>query len=149
MIFEGTKRDFRAAGGRIKDERLEREERPRRDARPGRPGADERPRRDRDAKGRRDERPDRAPRREKSGERFGSKPGERFGGRPGERPERPARDNNRRDDSAEEAPRERKPLSLRGFGRTPSISADKEIVLNRPVWRTRKKKNTDNNDNKE
>ena len=92
---------------------------------------------------------DRAPRREKPGERFGSKPGERFGGRPGERPERPARDNNRRDDSAEEAPRERKPLSLRGFGRTPSISADKEIVLNRPVWRTRKKKNTDNNDNKE
>ncbi len=151
VIFEGTKRDFRAAGGRIKDERPEREERPRRDARPGRPGADERPRRDRDrdTKGRRDERPDRAPRREKPGERFGSKSGERFGGRPGERPERPARDNNRRDDSAEEAPRERKPLSLRGFGRTPSISADKEIVLNRPVWRTRKKKNTDNNDNKE
>ncbi len=61
VIFEGTKRDFRAAGGRIKDERPEREERPRRDARPGRPGADERPRRDRDrdTKGRRDERHDR------------------------------------------------------------------------------------------
>ena len=35
----------------------------------------------------------------------------------------------------------RRPLSL---GRQPSISADKEIVVNRPVWRTRKKHNNDN-----
>lgn len=37
-----------------------------------------------------------------------------------------------------------RPLRLDLLGRQPSIPADKEIVLNRPVWRVRKKNRTDN-----
>ncbi len=54
--------------------------------------------------------------------------------RPGRRSERPE---GRRDASTPK-PEGRRPISL---GRQPSIGADKEIVINRPMWRTRKKNN--------
>lgn len=101
LIFEGTKRSFRAGGGRIKDERpAPAKERP---ARKQRDKRDDHPRRD-------------------------------FKPREGAKS---------RESRAEAPERERRPLDLKRLGRTPKISADKEIVVNRPVWRARRKKNDD------
>lgn len=130
VIFEGTKRDFRAGGGAIKRERPERPER-------------ERP-----------ERPERGPRRDGDG-RFGGwrfekgKPFDRKNDRKdGDRkPFERKFDRNpfRREDG--EDGRERRPFDLSRLGRQPSIPADKEIVL-RPAWRTRRRK-TDESENNE
>ncbi len=126
VIFEGKKADFRARGGAIKEER--REERPKnnrfsRNDRPERRKDDGRERRP-FGKGREEDRP----RRRNFDER---PPKRRFDD---DRPER------RRDGEHDaDAPKERRPLRLDRLGRQPSIPADKEIVLNRPMWRTRKK----------
>ncbi len=85
VIFEGTKRDFRAGGGRIKEER------------------------------------------------------------PAAHPERKGAFRDRRDEDIN-APREHRPLNLKRLGSMPSIPADKEIVVNRPMWRTRKKKADEDSD---
>ena len=101
VIFEGSKRDFRAGGGKIKEERRT------------------------------------APRKAST---KGKKDGER-------RPERKSRPDERkpferkpRIEGEAAAQKERRPLDLKRLGRTPSIPADKEIVVNRPAWRARKKK---------
>ena len=138
VIFAGKKADFRAAGGAIKDEVESKPERraPRKgprderagDRRPDRQGGFRKDRRDRD------DRPDRQDRR-------GERPArDERRGKPRFERERPAR-------AEEERPaKERRPLRLDRLGRQPSIPADKEIVLNRPAWRVRKK-NQGNNDN--
>lgn len=123
MIFAGKKKEFRQGGGRIKDERPEapRKDKDRgpRDRKFDKDSGDRRPRKfDRDDKGPRGSRESRE-------------------GREGRE---------RRDFRSPKAPGQQRtegrwPLSL---GRQPSISADKEIVVNRPVWRTRKKHNNDN-----
>ena len=118
VIFEGTKRNFRAAGGRIKDE-----DRPARKAAPkGRKDGERRPF---DRKPRTDDRKpfDRKPRTDDR--------------RPADR--KPF-DRKPRTDAEATEKKERRPLDLTRLGRTPSISADKEIVVNRPAWRARKKK---------
>lgn len=118
VIFEGTKRNFRAAGGRIKDE-----DRPARKAAPkGRKDGERRPF---DRKPRTDDRKpfDRKPRTDDR--------------RPADR--KPF-DRKPRTDAEAPEKKERRPLDLNRLGRTPSISADKEIVVNRPAWRARKKK---------
>ncbi len=149
VIFAGSKRDFRQSGGRIKDERPDRkkEDRPRDDRR-----RQERP----DRRGPR-EAGERGGRRENGGPRDFRKPRERRDDRePREprgfkSPRGPKPFDGRRDggESAEKAAapkvQGRRPVSI---GRQPSIPADKEIVVNRPMWRTRKKQNpeTDKND---
>lgn len=116
VIFEGTKRDFRAAGGRLKEERqpaarkAPRDRKDSRDRRPANPGS-RRP-------GKPGKPGDHCPAKPDDNQKYGCKP--------------------RRDESGE-TPREHRPLDLKRLGRTPSISADKEIVLNRPAWRARKK----------
>ncbi len=118
VIFEGTKRNFRVAGGRIKDE-----DRPARKAAPkGRKDGERRPF---DRKPRTDDRKpfDRKPRTDDR--------------RPADR--KPF-DRKPRTDAEAPEKKERRPLDLNRLGRTPSISADKEIVVNRPAWRARKKK---------
>ncbi|MDE6120939.1 MAG: RNA methyltransferase [Muribaculaceae bacterium] len=118
VIFEGSKRDFRSGGGKIKDENRPDRKKERRPARPAsRDSRDSRPARGNDQRRQRpaDRRDAAAP----AGER--------------RRPARP---------SAEEAGAEknsRRPLDLKRLGRTPSISADKEIIINRPSWRKRRK----------
>lgn len=112
VIFEGTKRDFRKSGGRIKDERPTREERPK----VRRPQDGDKPRFPRKGE------PKGAPRAALKGAH--------------EAPAKPAP----RATEETEAPKERRPLNLNRLGRTPSISADKEIVVNRPAWRARKPK---------
>lgn len=123
IIFEGNKREFRAAGGKLKKER---------------PVAE---------KSRSDRR-----RKETPGERFGRafrKDGDRPARKDGDRPfrktgDRPFRKEGDREGAQanENAERRRKLV----VGRQPSISADKEIVLNRPAWRVRKNK-SDNTEN--
>lgn len=116
VIFEGTKRDFRKSGGRIKDERPARESRP---------------------KARRAQDGDK-PRFARKGEPKGASKGEfRKGPRPAAKPVGKSAP---RTAEGEEAPKERRPINLKRLGRTPSISADKEIVVNRPAWRARKPK---------
>ena len=118
VIFEGTKRNFRAAGGRIKDE-----DRPARKAAPkGRKDGERRPF---DRKPRTDDRKpfDRKPRTDDR--------------RPADR--KPF-DRKPRTDAEAPEKKARRPRDLNRLGRTPSISADKEIVVNRPAWRARKKK---------
>ncbi|MDE6134684.1 MAG: hypothetical protein K2F79_03830, partial [Muribaculaceae bacterium] len=118
VIFEGSKRDFRSGGGKIKDESRPDRKKERRPARPAsRDSRDSLPARGNDQRRQRpaDRRDAAAP----AGER--------------RRPARP---------SAEEAGAEknsRRPLDLKRLGRTPSISADKEIIINRPSWRKRRK----------
>lgn len=114
-IFAGNKSDFRKAGGRIKEERAERPVRDRDSRASGRPGRSDR-------KERGDKRPfrggkDSAPARE--------------------RRERPVQTEARVGASFKK-PSLRRTIST---GRQPSIPADKEIVVNRPMWRTRKKQN--------
>lgn len=111
VIFEGTKRDFRSAGGKIKEERPEKKKE-RRPAAAG--GADRRRKFD---GGRHD---------------GGKRP---FG--KGDRADRTER-KPRTDEGAPQA-QGRRPLDLKRMGRTPSIPADKEIIINRPTWRKRKK----------
>lgn len=118
VIFEGTKRDFRAAGGKIKEER---EEKPRREFR-----KDTRPRKDGD-KPRKDFN---KPRKD------GDKPRKSF--------DKPRKDFDkpRREDvdrpyilSDKDAPaRPKKP-----FERKPSLPAENEVVLRRATWRVRRK----------
>jgi len=151
MIFTGNKRDFRAGGGRIKEEHEERNIRVKHDDRPrrfrdnedgehefrGKRGfRDDKPRRFRDnedrerrpSKGRRDER-------DFKGKRtFRDDKPRRF------RDERQERDK-RFNDERKEKPTGRRNLSI---GRQPSIPADKEIVINRPAWRVRKSKQNEN-----
>lgn len=127
VIFEGKKKDFRAGGGAIKEEKNGNE--PRRADRGRKPWqkgarAADTPR-DRTPRGKREE-----------------APGERF---------RKAWD--RRDarypDSEPREPREHRPLDLSRFGKQPSIDPSKEIVI-RPAWRTRKRKDSpENPENKE
>lgn len=131
VIFEGSKRDFRAGGGSIKDERSGdwRRDTGTRDRRFG----DKRGDRDRRSYGRKPfggEKP--YGRKPFDGEKpYGRKP---FGGKGGER-------------RAEgDEPRERRPFDLSRLGRQPSIPADKEIVL-RPAWRTRRHRTDDNTPN--
>ena len=125
VLFEGSKRSFRKAGGAIKEERVER--RPKRN---NTPTDNDRPY----------SRPRPDSRRSEAG-RPGNGRFEKFENKRNEnRPERhPAQDS--------KAPEEntRRPLRLSSLGKKPSIPASKEIVLN-PTWRARKKKNTDNTD---
>lgn len=128
MIFEGSKRQFRKAGGSIKEERPERpvrEDRTREDRKPFR-GKFDRPAGPRGKFG--------------SDRSFGGKPGRfdrdkaagpRFG--------RKDADKAPRERSAEDG-REHRPLDLRRLGRQPGIPESKQIVL-RPAWRTRKPRN--------
>ena len=124
-IFEGKKREFRQAGGSIKDKAPER--------------APRRPRERDDERG---------PRRFKDGKpgerkpKFGAPKADRKPKFEGKRPDRRERADERADAPKQQG---RRPISL---GRQPSISADKEIVINRPMWRSRKKNNpeTDKND---
>lgn len=104
VIFEGTKRDFRKGGGRIKEDRPVREARPK--ARSRQEGDKPRFARKSEPKG--------AP-------KSSAKPAPRIAETP-------------------EAAKERRPINLNRLGRTPSIPADREIVVNRPAWRTRKPK---------
>lgn len=128
MIFEGSKRQFRKAGGSIKEERTERparEDHAREDRKPFRGKFD------RTA----------GPRGKFGSDRpFGGKPGRfdrdkaagpRFG--------RKDADKAPRERSAEDG-REHRPLDLRRLGRQPGIPESKQIVL-RPAWRTRKPRN--------
>ncbi|MDE5629591.1 MAG: RNA methyltransferase [Muribaculaceae bacterium] len=142
VIFEGSKRDFRAAGGRIKEEK-EPERRK------------ERPARNRDERGGRGERAPFKGKRDERGGKRGERPerggrperGERapFKGKRGERPERRGEEGRRHRDEIEELGGR---LRLRPAypERKPSLGADKEIVINRPAWRKRKK-DIDNNEN--
>ncbi len=142
VIFEGSKRDFRSAGGKIKDdqprekkerrpakgERGERPARSQRKADGDRPGRERREFKDRREAGAGKERRDFKDRRPKNDAR----------------PERPERKPRPAETGEAGEERTRRPLDLKRLGRTPSISADKEIVINRPAWRQRKKK--DNNE---
>ncbi len=157
VIFEGRKDAFRAAGGSIKAERAEtltpKERRAQRKARFTRENdRDERKERrgdkERRGKDRREDK-DRGQRRW----REDGEPRERRGDRDFRDRERRDRDRGSRqwrDDSEPrerrerrgeegESRRERRPLDLSRMGRQPQISADNEIVLNRPAWRVRKK----------
>lgn len=118
MIFEGSKRQFRKAGGSIKEERPERparEDRTREERKPfrGKFGSD------RPFGGK----PGRFDRDKAAGSRFGRKDADKA---PRER-------------SAEDG-REHRPLDLRRLGRQPGIPESKQIVL-RPAWRARKPRN--------
>ena len=121
VMFAGNKKSFRASGGRIKDLNSN-----------GRPDRKKRA----DAGDRRERRPfDR----NKKGA-FDRK--DKFAGR--DRAERPAR----KDERTAKPQEGRRPFRLGGKPTMPSISPDKEIVINRPAWRTRKKHddNTENTD---
>lgn len=130
IIFEGTKREFRQSGGRLKDEQAVRKEKPRRperdrgskrDDRPDRKGRENSPfRGDRDKKGFKGDR-DRAYK-EKGFKERRIKDGD-------------APKNTERTDMEK---RERRPIDLNRLGRGPRLSAENEIVL-RPAWRSRKK----------
>lgn len=128
MIFEGSKRQFRKAGGSIKEERPERparEDRTREERKPFR-GKSDRPAGPRGKFG--SDRP------------FGSKPG-RFDRDKAAGPRFDRKDGGKapRERSAEDG-REHRPLDLRRLGRQPGIPESKQIVL-RPAWRTRKPRN--------
>ena len=128
MIFEGSKRQFRKAGGSIKEERPERparEDRTREERKPFRGKFDR-------AAG---------PRGKFGSDRpFGGKPG-RFDRdkAAGSRFGRKDADKAPRERSAEDG-REHRPLDLRRLGRQPGIPESKQIVL-RPAWRARKPRN--------
>ncbi|MDE6464992.1 MAG: RNA methyltransferase [Muribaculaceae bacterium] len=117
VIFEGSKRQFRAGGGAIKRERPERDARP---SRPRKPVSD----RNGDDSARRPYRP----RKQYESDRADT---------PSTRPFR------RRESEGEKTEKqERRPLNLSRLGRQPSIPESKEIVL-RPAWRARRKKDND------
>lgn len=138
LIFEGSKKDFRAAGGRIKDEaRFAPRKAARKDFRQRetsergeRSGASRRPF-GKDARkprpyGKTEER--REPARDRRTERFDRERTDR---------ERTLRD--RENLTPEERMELRhRPIDLSRLNRQPSIPADKEVVINRPVWRRRK-----------
>ncbi len=163
VIFEGRKDAFRAAGGSIKAERAEnptpKERRAQRKARFTRDNErdDRKPRfgRDKDRDGRKPrfgrdkDRDGRKPRFDRDKDRDDRKPRfdrdkdrddrnkERKGGY--ERRGDKAASHTRRDDFASRERKERRPLDLSTIGRKPQISAENEIVVNRPAWRVRKK----------
>lgn len=114
VIFEGSKRDFRSAGGKIKEERPDKKKE-------RRPAADKR--------------------------RNGTAPRDGDPKHPGvrgdRRPPRDERERKPRTDEPRPQTQERRPLDLKRMGRTPSIPADKEIIINRPTWRKRKKDQAD------
>lgn len=154
VIFEGSKREFRAGGGRIKDEERRaaapRERRSKRD--------DDNKRREfkrdfkrddrrRDDKreprhfGRRDDKRDF----KRDDRRRDDKREPRHFGRDEERRDfrrreavRPDKDRGNREVGEDRGERRHRPIDLGRLGRGPQIPADKEIVLDRPVWRRRK-----------
>ena len=118
VMFAGNKKTFRAEGGRIKDEKK----------------AERKPER----KPRFNDR-ERKPMRK--GGNMAGKPAGRPAGKPGEQ--------RRRSVEAPAASESgRRPFRMNSRPQMPSIPADKEIVINRPAWRTRKKRedNTEKND---
>lgn len=135
VIFAGRKDQFRAAGGTIKSERP--------DNSAGKPASKGAPRRDKNRPGEDRRSADRKP-------RTGTAPNARKNGHPD-------RKDGRKDDRRE-APRGASKQRPEGrldtisgrrtitVGRKPSISADNEIVVNRPMWRVRKK-HTENPEN--
>lgn len=184
VIFEGTKKDFRAAGGKIKEERSERPGSSRKFSDRRAPGASGRRQ---DGERRFNRHPDDGGKpfgRRKAEDKFGRREdGGRFGRRSGEdrsfgkKPFRTAKDagearaprhfgrsdapgdkrfgrsdnpadkrfgrrpdfenrENRGGENPEERPH--RPLDLSKLGRGPQLSADKEIIINRPAWRRRK-----------
>ncbi len=124
VIFEGTKRNFRAGGGRIKDEFKEK-----RSERPARKFGDKKFD-DKKFEGKKFE-----------GKKFEGKrfEGKKFGDRKVE---------SRREDFRSDEPRERRPFDLSRLGKQPSIPEEKAIVL-RPAWRVRKNKADNNSENTE
>lgn len=130
LLFAGNKKTFRAEGGKLKDER--RAERPER-----KPRFNDRNRR-KDGKDSRTGKPSDKRRGDDRRKplRDGAKPAAKFGGKRTERPQEKEQENGR------------KPFRMSATPQMPSIPADKEIVLNRPAWRTRKKRdeNSENND---
>ena len=130
LLFAGNKKTFRAEGGKLKDER--RAERPER-----KPRFNDRDRR-KDGKDSRTGKPSDKRRGDDRRKplRDGAKPAAKFGGKRTERPQEKEQENGR------------KPFRMSATPQMPSIPADKEIVLNRPAWRTRKKRdeNSENND---
>lgn len=146
VIFEGRKDAFRAAGGSIKAERAEnltpKERRAQRKARFTRDSDRDERRERRGDKDRRDKGRDRKPRFDRDKDRDERKP--RFD-READRRSRKWRDEGepreRKERRSEEGEsrRERRPLDLSRIGRQPQISADNEIIINRPAWRVRKK----------
>ena len=122
VIFAGNKSDFRKAGGRIKEERTERPVR----------ATDRRGGNDRNSRGGKDDRRGRNDRGDRRPFRGGKEAAPAK-----ERRERPVQG------EAREPKDFKKPAGRRmiSTGRQPSISADKEIVVNRAMWRTRKKQN--------
>lgn len=130
VMFAGNKKTFRASGGRIKNLNSnghpERKKRPATDDRKNKNRKNNFDRKDKDRKedfGQRDRR-------------------DRFVKR--DRDERPAR----KEDHQVKPQDGRRPFRLGNKPTMPSISADKEIIMNRPAWRTRKKHddNTENTD---
>lgn len=127
VIFEGKKADFRAKGGSIKDKKQ-----PTRTAKPT-----DKPRRKETSR--------------KNGSEKSRKSEERQRRNIAERPFGASTPT--KNDDRQERTDGRRPLRLELFGRQPSIPADKEIVVNRPVSRVRKKKQnnsentTDKSDN--
>lgn len=156
MIFEGSKRDFRRAGGKIKDEVPEnlKSDRKRRKPAPAkrrfddsdrpfeRKGFDKKRRFDDGERGfgGKDKK-----RRDGGDESRGRKPSRFAGDKPfdkrrayEDRPERPSRHFTREDAPAQDGSERHRPLDLRKFGRQPQIPVEKEEVVNRPVWRKKK-----------
>lgn len=154
VIFEGSKRNFRAAGGRIKDEvkdkRSERQPRKFSDRKSddrmfdGKKSGD-RKFKDRKFEGKKFEG------KKFEGRKFEDKKfeGRKFEGKKfeGRRPEFSERQP-RHDQYSSEQPREHRPIDLTRLGKQPSIPADKAIVL-RPAWRVRKNKSDNNSENTE
>lgn len=128
MIFEGSKRQFRKAGGSIKEER------------PERPAREDRTREDRKPFRGKFDRPAAPSGKFGSDRPFGGKPS-RFGRDKAAGPRFGCKDADKapRERSAEDG-REHRPLDLRRLGRQPGIPESKQIVL-RPAWRTRKPRN--------
>ena len=130
VIFEGKKKAFRAAGGAIKDERPV----PPAKRRAGAP-ADRKPwQKDRPA---RQDKP------------YGDArtPGERFRRAWDEGDRKPWHKPRTEDAGGDKT--ERRPLDLKRLGRGPSIPESKQIILGRPSWRTRRRKDGDNTGNAE
>lgn len=113
VIFEGKKKAFRAAGGTIKDERPEA---PRRKT-------------------------DRKPwQKERGADDRRTTPGERFRRAWDEGGRKPW---HKSPDKPEGEERGRRPFDLKRLGRGPSIPESKQIVLGRPSWRARRRKDSD------
>jgi putative N6-adenine-specific DNA methylase len=153
VIFEGSKRDFRAGGGRIKEQerrpaaRSRREHDTRRGDKDSRDGFRKRRDRDNDKRefrGRREngEKRDERRRDERQPRHFGRGDEQRrerdFKKRDGRERSFDRRSENVENLGSRSEDRRHRPIDLNRIGRGPQLSADKEIVVNRPVWRRRK-----------